>query len=340
MAITITEQQSSTDSVDAQLVRNITRTFDVFSTTRLSAVAVSPSFSDTAGIYIKTIHPDIATCFVSNIEVRETANSEEPNCHYVVSVSYTNNFDSGGVGTSTSGGAAAGATGGQQQGTPPEQRQNNPLLRPVDIKVSGGTTSVSTRQDANGAAYINSAKDPILPVPQRSVPTTRISIGRNFPICPGNAFGHLGKINDRALVVPICNIYYPAYALKFVSLDAEPVFENGIFYWRVNFTIEVGPHIDFQKKLFKGWIVPVAETGRRGKTYANPEVHIIRDGEKAKNEPGAQDRNQQIGTGQPLGEPVFLDGEGWYIKPNADGSNIKYFDYQPDEDFDMRILWS
>lgn len=340
MAITISEQASSSDSVDAQLVRNITRTFDVFSTERLSAVAISLNFSEVSGIYIKTIHPDINTCFASNIEVKETASSEEPNCHYVVSVSYTNNFDSGGVGTSASGGAAAGATGSQQQGTPPEQRQNNPLLRGADIKVSGGTTSVTVRQDSNGKPYINTAGDPILPIPQRSVPTTRITIGRNFPICPGNAFGHLGKINDKALVVPICNMYYPAYALKFVSLDAEPVFENGISYWRVNFTIEVGPHIDFQKKIYKGWIVPIAQTGRRGITYTNSVPHVIRDGEKGKNQPGAQDRDQQAGSGQPLGEPIFLDANGWFIVPDETGSNIYYKDYQPDEGFDMTILWS
>jgi hypothetical protein len=337
----ITERASSTDSVDAQLVRNITRTFDLLNDVRLSAVAVSLMFSDEAGIYIKTVHPDITTCFASSIEVAETANSEAPNCHYQITVNYTNNFDSGGIGTSASGGSAAAATDGQQQGTPPEARENNPLLRPVDIKVSGGTSTVSTRQDATGKPYVNSAGDPISPTPQRTVPTVRITIGRNFPICPGNAFQYLGKINDNLVIIPIANLAYPARSLKFVSLDSEPVFENGISYWRVNFTLEQGPHKNYQTGAYKGWVVPMASTGRRGLTYMNPDkLHIITDGEKPKNDPDAQDKKKNVGTGHPLSEPIFLDPYGWYISPDATGSNIHYMDFQPDETFNMNILWS
>lgn len=336
----ITERPSSTDSVDAQLVRNITRVFDLLNDTRLSAVAVSLLFSDTTGLYIKDVHPDIDTCFASSIEVTETATSVEPNCHYQITVTYTNNFDSGGIGTSASGGSASGATGGQQQGTPPEQRQDNPLLRAADIKVNGGISTVSTRQDASGKPYVNSAGDPISPAPQKSVPTAKITIGRNFPICPGNAFQYLGKINSNAVVVPIANLAYPAYSLKFVSLDCEPVFENGISYWRVTFTLEQGPHKNYQTNTYKGWVMPVANIGRRGKTYVDPNVHIIKDGEKGKNEPGAADRKQNVGTGQPLSEPIFLDKDGWYIVPDSTGSNIFYTDFRPDESFDMTILWS
>ena len=72
--------------------------------------------------------------------------------------------------------------------------------------------------------------------------------------------------------------------------------------------------------------MPIAQTGRRGITYANSEVHVIRDGEKGRNQPGAQDRNQQVGTGQPLGEPIFLDALGWFIVPDETGSNIYYKD--------------
>lgn len=338
MALTIIEQGSSTDTVDAQLVRNITRTFDVLSDIRLSAVAVSLAFSDDTGIYIKSVHPDIATCFASSIEVAETPTSEEPNCHYRLTITYTNNFDSGGSGTSSMGGSAAGATSGQQQGTPPEQRIENPLLRPADIKVSGGTTTASLRKDAYGRPFVNSADDPILPVPQKNVPTVKITIGRNFPICPGNAFQHLGKVNDSGLVVPIANLAYPMRSLKFTSLDCEPVFENGISYWRVTFTIEQGGN--WRGSTYDGWDVPIAMIGRRGKTYMNNQIHTITDGELAKNEPGAQDKAKNVGTSRPLAEPVFLDHEGWYIKPDANGSNIAYKVFQPDLSFDMSILWS
>ena len=86
--------------------------------------------------------------------------------------------------------------------------------------------------------------------------------------------------------------------------------------------------------------MPVANIGRRGKTYVDPNVHIIKDGEKGKNEAGAADRKQNVGTGQPLSEPIFLDKDGWYIVPDSTGSNIFYTDFRPDESFDMTILWS
>ena len=333
MAVTITERPDSTDSVDARLIRNVSRNWDMHSTTRMSSVAASLAFSVDQNIYINTLHPDLSTLYCSTISVTEDVNSAEPYHHYSVSASYTNNFDSGGEGTSGGGGSAGGATAGQQQGTPPNERVENPVLRPVDIKVSGQTMQVSLRQDANGKPYINTAGDPISPAPTRAVPTVKITVGRNYLICPGNMFQHIGKINNAALTVPIANLSYPVYGLKFATLDAEPVNEGGIRYWRVTYTLEQGPNRNYQTGLYKGWITPAASIGRRGKT-ATLSVHTITDGENAKGETGA------TGTGQPMAEPIFLDSGGYYIKVDATGSNIHYIDFQPDEAFNMEALWS
>ena len=333
MAVTISERPDSTDSVDARLIRNVSRNWDMHSTTRMSSVAASLAFSVDQNIYINTLHPDLSTLYCSTISVTEDVNSAEPFHHYSVSASYTNNFDSGGEGTSGGGGSAGGATAGQQQGTPPNERVENPVLRPVDIKVSGQTMQVSLRQDANGKPYINTAGDPISPAPTRAVPTVKITVGRNYLICPGNMFQHIGKINNAALTVPIANLSYPAYGLKFATLDAEPVNEGGIRYWRVTYTLEQGPNRNYQTGLYKGWITPAASIGRRGKT-ATLSVHTITDGENAKGETGA------TGTGQPMAEPIFLDSGGYYIKVDATGSNIHYMDFQPDESFNMEALWS
>ena len=335
MAVTISERPDSTDSVDARLIRNVSRNWDMHSTTRMSSVAASLAFSVDQNIYINTLHPDLSTLYCSTISVTEDVNSAEPFHHYSVSASYTNNFDSGGEGTSGGGGSAGGATAGQQQGTPPNERVENPVLRPVDIKVSGQTMQVSLRQDANGKPYVNTAGDPISPAPTRAVPTVKITIGRNYAICPGNMFQHIGKINNAALTVPIANLAYPAYGLKFATLDAEPVNEGGIRYWRVTYTLEQGPNKNYQTGLYKGWITPAASIGRRGKTIGNPIVHTITDGE---NSMGQLDGGS--GTGQPMAEPVFLDSGGYYIKINATGTNIHYIDFQPDESFNMMELFN
>ena len=334
MAVTITERPDSTDSVDARLIRNVSRNWDMHSTTRMSSVAASLAFSVDQNIYINTLHPDLSTLYCSTISVTEDVNSAEPFHHYYVSASYTNNFDSGGEGTSGGGGSAGGATGGQQQGTPPNERVENPLLRPMDIKVDGQTMQVSLRQDANGKPYINTAGDPISPAPTRAVPTVKITIGRNYAICPGNAFQHLGKINNAAVVVPIANLSYPAYSLRFATLASEPVNEGGLRYWRVTYTLEQGPNRNYQTGEYKGWITPAASIGRRGKTIGNPIVHTITDGE---NSMGQLDGGS--GTGQPMAEPVFLDSGGYYIKINAQGTNIHYIDFQPDESFNMMELF-
>jgi len=221
----------------------------------------------------------------------------------------------------------------------PADRQSNPLLRPVDVKVSGQTMQVSLRQDANGKPYINTAGDPISPAPTRAVPTVKITIGRNYLICPGNMFQHLGKINNAALTIPIANLSYPTYGLKFATLDAEPVYESGIIYWRVTYTLEQGPNRRYGMAIneYKGWITPAASIGRRGRTQDNTAIHTITDGE-----PYYSDPRDVIppGTGQPFAEPVFLNASGYYIKINAQGTNIHYIDFQPDESFNMAVLFS
>ena len=337
MSVTIYERPDSTDSVDARLIRNVTRNWDLHSTTRMSSVAASLAFSVDQNIFINSVHPDLSTLFCSTISVTEDVNSAEPFHHYSVSASYTNNFDSGGTGTDGGGGSAGGATGGQQQGVAPADRQSNPTLRQIDIKVDGQTQQVSLRQDSFGDTYTNTAGDPILPAPQRSVPGVKITIGRNFLVCPGNLFQYLGQINNAAITIPIANLAYPAFGLRFATLSAEPVFESGIVYWRVNFTLEQGPYklYGFDNK-YLGWRVPLASMGRRGTTNENLRTHVLTDGELAVNEPGGP----KFGTGQPMAEPVFLDQFGRYILPGAKGENIHYKVFQPDLSFNMAVLFS
>lgn len=338
--LTIYERQDSTDTVDARLIRNVTRNWDMFSTTRMSAVAASDAFSDNQLIYINTVHPDLATCYCSTIGATEDPSATEPHYHYTITATYTNNFDSGGEGTSGGGGSAGGATAGQQQGAAPNERIENPLLRKIDIKIDGQTQQVSLRQDATGKPYLNTAGDPILPAPQRSVPGVKIHISRNVALCPGNLFAYLGYINNADLLIPVGNqpvgLAYPKYGLRFATLSAEPVYESGVSYWRLSMTLEQGPNKVYGPTgRYYGWEVPIASIGRRGKTNLNPSVHVITDGETALGQEAPS-----TGTGQPMAEPVFLNNNGFFIKVDATGSNIHYMDFRPDESFNMAVLWS
>jgi len=345
MAVTFYERPDSTDSVDARLIRNVTRNWDMTSTTQVSAVAASalfslPVVSGGLGIVINSVHPDLTTLYCSTISVTEDVNSAAPHCHYSVSATYTNNFDSGGEGTSGGGGSAGGATAGQQQGAAPNERIENPLLRKIDIKFDGQTQQVSLRQDATGQPYTNTAGDPILPAPQRSVPGVKIHISRNVALCPGNLFAYLGYVNNSDLIIPLSNqpvgVFYPAFGLRFATLSAEPVYESGVSYWRLSMTIEQGPHRLYGPLgKYLGWKVPIASMGRRGKTIANPTVHVLTDGELALNETGPK-----TGTGQPMAEPVFLNEQGVYTLPGDIGQYIYYKTFQPDESFNMAVLWS
>ena len=338
--LTIYERQDSTDTVDARLIRNVTRNWDMFSTDRMSAVAASVAFSVNQSIYINTVHPDLATCYCSTIAATEDPSATDPHYHYTITATYTNNFDSGGEGTSGGGGSAGGATGGQQQGTAPNERIENPLDRKIDIKFDGQTQQVSLRQDSTGQPYTNTAGDPILPAPQRSVPGVKITIGRNVKLCPGNLFQYLGRINNSDLIIPLNNqpvgVFYPAFGLRFATLSAEPVYESGVSYWRLSMTLEQGPHRLYGPLgRYYGWEVPVASIGRRGRTKANLNIHVITDGELAYSETVAK-----TGTGQPMPEPVFLSRDGFYVVPGDTGENIWYKIFRPDETFNMAVLWS
>jgi hypothetical protein len=69
MSVTIYERPDSTDSVDARLIRNVARNWDLHSTTRMSSVAASLAFSVDQNIYINSVHPDLSTHFCSTISV-------------------------------------------------------------------------------------------------------------------------------------------------------------------------------------------------------------------------------------------------------------------------------
>lgn len=335
MAITYLEHPGTSDSVDAKLTRNTTRKVTAESDVELSSVAVSLAFSIDNNIYIGSPHPDLSILYVTNISVSRDESSCEPHVIYTIEITYSNNLDSGGASSNATGGSASNATAGQQQGVPPEQRQTAPLLRPVDIRASAGIHEIaclkSYSETGKIVPYVNAVGDSMLPPLTRSAPTLRITIGRNNPIFPGNLIPDLGKINDRDLVIPILNGAFPKYSLKFTGMDSEPVYENGISYWRVTITIEMSPYQN-EYTTNIGWVKHVAHMGKREFADFGRKVVPIVD---------------QF-TGQPVTEPDFLTPGGSVInKKNADGTynpnwidQINYLKFRPDNSFNMAVLWS
>jgi hypothetical protein len=336
MGVAYVEHPGSTDSVDAKLTRNTTRRFTAESDLDLSAVLLSLMFSTDNDIYIGTPHPDLDILYCTNISTTRDENSVLPRIIYTVEVTYSNNLDSGGASSNSTGGSASSATAGQQQGVPPEDRQTNPLFRPVDIRISNATQEMSCLKayrvpDGKIIPYVNTVGDAILPPLTRSAPTSRITIGRNNLIYPGNLVPDLGKINDRDLVIPIMNASFPKWSLKFTGMEAEPVYENGISYWRITLTIEMGTQ-QSEHGDYYGWIKTVANMGKREFADAGKSTKILTD---------------QF-TGQPLTEPDFLTEVGTQInKKDANGNynpnwvdSIHYLKFRPDSDFNMAALWT
>jgi len=334
--ISYLEHPGNSDSVDAKLTRNTTRKIIAECDEDISSVSMSLAFSVDNDIYIGTTHPNLDSLFCTNISVTRDENSVVPKVIYNIDLTYSNNLDSGGASSNSTGGSASAATSGQQQGVPPTERQTNPVLRPVDIRASAGiheTACLKAYDPETGriVPYVNTVGDSILPPLTRSAPTCRITIGRNNLIYPGNLVQDLGKINDRDLVIPILNAFFPKWSLKFTGMEAEPVYENGISYWRITLTIEMSPYQN-EYTTNIGWIKTVANMGKREFADFGRSTKLLTD---------------QF-TGQPLTEPDFLTQVGTQInKKNPNGTynpnwinDIYYLRFRPDSDFNMKALWT
>ena len=310
-------------SVDDQLIHTYTRAWTCYDNTGLDEHSIGVALNIPIGSY----HPSFPAARARSISVTENSDNGAPGDGFAiwdVEVTYTNRFDAGSVPP-------------QQVGTPPEERVEMPTLRAPDITVTGDMRQVPCVVDIDKKSFTNTLGDPMLPTPMRTVPTVKISVGRNYLLFPSGLFTMIGKVNNARVTIPRLNWSIQARALKLVNATATPQYENGIFYWACKYTIELGQNLNIYTGDYLGWDVDIANMGKRAKKYDAQGKFI-----------GISLITEELNPSQTVSEPKFIDINGEVIKSiNANGdpisgweSRILWISRRPDPEFNMALLWS
>jgi hypothetical protein len=274
------------------------------------------------GLPIGTRHPTFPFARVSNIDVTEDeANSSDGLKHWICTVTYKNRWDE------------SGATQSSQAGVDPAERVEDPILKAPDITVTGDLKSIPCVVDKDGKTFTNTMGDPLLPPQTRTVPSVKITVGRNFLIFPSYLFENTGKVNDRAVILPRLNWSLKARTLKLVNVSANPVFDYNMFFWACKFTIELGSNLNLYTKEYLGWDLDIANMGKRYYDNTAQKARIIMD---------------ELNPSQPVADPRFLSSNNSVIRTlNPDGSTntgwesqILWLRRKPDAEFNMATIWS
>lgn len=301
-------------AVDDQLVHTYTRVFNCLDDTGLDEHGVGVAL----GLPIGTRHPSFPFARVSNIDVQENEGSAGGGVkHWTCTVTYKNRWD----------------VAPQQEGTDPSERVEDPTLRAPDITVAGDLKSIPCVIDFNKQSFTNTVGDPLLPPQTRTVPSVKITIGRNFLIFPSALFENTGKVNDRQVFLPRLNWTLKARTLKLINVSASPSFENNMFFWACKFTLELGSNLNLYTGEYLGWDLDIANMGKRQVDPATKKPTLIFD---------------ELVPGQVVSDPRFLDWGSKVIKTmNSDGTtrtgwekDIVWLRRQPDAQFNMAPIWS
>lgn len=320
------------DRVDGKLNRTIVEEYHLLTDdSSYQSTDASLKFTTDYGIGITSPydHPTVTDCYCSSIDADvvddSRGNSGGAGWVFKVTVTYTNNWDSGGTGTNSSGGSAAGATAGQEQGVAPSERSTDPLQRSIDVKRSGSTRTVNRRVDAAGVPIANTVGDPFEGGVDTTVGTTRYTISRNLLVST-NATQFLGRTNNATVIIPVFNDAWAAHGLKLVQADSEPVYEKGVAYFRETYVLESGPNYDHDGN-YLGWKVEKLNQGFTEKTVIDGNDTKVRLVDPV--------------TGYPKSEPSFLTSASTEIDTTVANweLSLHYITFQPDFTFNMAALW-
>jgi len=305
-------------SVDDQLIHTYTRVYHCTDDTGKDEHGIGVAM----GLPIGTRHPTFPFARVANIDVTEDeGNSSDGYKHWICTVTYKNRWDE------------SGATQSSQAGVDPVERVEDPILKAPDITVTGDLKSIPCVVDKEGRMFTNTVGDPLLPPQTRTVPSVKITVGRNFLIFPSYLFENTGKVNDRAVILPRLNWSLKARTLKLVNVSANPVFDYNMFFWACKFTLELGSNVNLYTKEYLGWDLNIANMGKRAIDPESGKLTSIKD---------------ELNPSQYIADPQFLYTSGHRIKTlNPDGStrqgwekDIWWIFRQPDAEFNMATIWS
>ena len=301
-------------TVDDQLIHTYTRIYHCTDDTGLDEHGIGVAMN----LRIGTRHPTFPFARVSSIDVTEDeSNSNDGYRHWICTVNYKSRF-----GESTT-----------QDGVDPAERVEDPTLKAPDITVTGDLKSVPCVVDVDGKMFVNTVGDPLLPPQTRTVPSVKITVGRNFLIFPSYLFENTGKVNDRAVILPRLNWSLKARTLKLVNVSANPVFDYNMFFWSCKFTLELGTNVNLYEKRYLGWDVELANMGKRAIDPESKKLTSIKD---------------ELNPSQYIADPQFITWSGLRIKTlNPDGTtrpnwqdDIEWLPYKPDAEFNMATIWS
>jgi hypothetical protein len=305
-------------SVDDQLIHTYTRVYHCTDDTGKDEHGIGVAM----GLPIGTRHPTFPFARVSNIDVTEDeGNSSDGYKHWICTVTYKNRWDE------------SGSTQSSQAGVDPAERVEDPILKAPDITVTGDLKSIPCVVDMDGKTFTNTMGDPLLPPQTRTVPSVKITVGRNFLVFPSALFENTGKVNDRAVILPRLNWSLKARTLKLVNVSANPVFDYNMFFWACKFTIELGSNLNLYTKEYLGWDLDIANMGKRYYDTTAQKARIIFD---------------ELNPSQPVADPRFLSSNNSVIRTlNPDGSTntgwesqIFWLRRKPDAQFNMATIWS
>jgi hypothetical protein len=305
-------------SVDDQLIHTYVRTYHCTDDTGKDEHGIGVAMN----LPIGTRHPTFPFARVANIDVTEDeGNSSDGYKHWICTVTYKNRWDE------------SGATQSSQAGVDPAERVQDPILKAPDITVTGDLKSIPCVVDMDGKTFTNTMGDPLLPPQTRTVPSVKITVGRNFLVFPSALFENTGKVNDREVILPRLNWKLKARTLKLVNVSANPVFDYNMFFWACKFTIELGSNLNLYTKEYLGWDLDIANMGKRYYDNTAQKARIIMD---------------ELNPSQPVADPRFLSSNNSVIRTlNPDGSTntgwesqIFWLRRKPDAEFNMATIWS
>jgi hypothetical protein len=301
-------------SVDDQLIHTYTRVYHCTDDTGKDEHGIGVAM----GLPIGTRHPTFPFARVSSIDVTEDeGNGSDGYKHWICTVNYKSRF-----GESTT-----------QDGVDPAERVEDPTLKAPDITVTGDLKSIPCVTDVEGKMFLNSVGDPLLPPQTRTVPSVKITVGRNFLVFPSALFENTGKVNDRQVILPRLNWTLKPRSLKLVNVSANPVFDYNMFFWACKFTLELGTNINLYENRYLGWDVELANMGKRAIDLVSKKLTSIKD---------------ELNPSQDIADPQFITWSGYRIKTlNPDGTtrqnwqnDIEWLPFKPDAQFNMATIWS
>lgn len=172
----------------------------------------------------------------------------------------------------------------------------HPVLGPEPARFAKPAPGHLTSEIINGKPIINSAHKRFDPPLEIDYSRLQITITRNHEVFPTWALKYQDSVNKKQFLINIngFKLKLPAFSAKIQGISGNRKWQNEQKpFWRVDYTLDVD--------LYRGWRFDVLD---RGKTQLKEKVDAQTGVKTYVDELISDDK------GQPIDEPVLLDGRG------------------------------